>query len=527
MNKKIKQIFYFCDFSGLVPQFRILNDDIYRSIFSCSISIIIILFSIIFTIISINNYFKFNNPSISYLKRFDNAENRTILLKDTFLMFLVQGYSLNDYEPVKFDYHAYYSTKNGSVLLDIENCEIEKNIDKKFNDTIYQRLVYPLNRYYCISQKHGDLPLSYDPGDIKNQISQLLITITYNYSKYDKIEYFVEFITQNDIIDHLNKNNPIKISSYYYQSDVCYSNSYLNIYYNFECIKYETDYGYFFHNSKDISAISFSDLVLDKFYKDDNYNKYFKDLVSIIRFGQTEKYYSHYKKNYQKVQSLLAEIMSIINILIGIARLSANILLQKKMSKDIIRSMIKESDNIKYKKNSLIEKNYKANKLFKNKKGKIINSERTNINKELSEKSNVLDKSNKIEDIKMIIEKKKSKENKDKMVKVKVLKNINFFDVMKSYICYKTRKIKLINICHNIVMKDLCIDRMLYRLYELEKLFFLLSKEDQFRLSLKKDKKIEEVFRYIKYIYKEEKQKVETEKNKVENEMNNENNMKK
>ena len=47
MNKKIKLLLYYFDFTGVTPQFRILNYDSYRSIFSSILSILIILFSII------------------------------------------------------------------------------------------------------------------------------------------------------------------------------------------------------------------------------------------------------------------------------------------------------------------------------------------------------------------------------------------------------------------------------------------------------------------------------------------------
>ena len=72
------------DFMGLIPQFRILKYDNYKSIFSTIISIIIILSSIAFSIYSIIDYIKFNNPSISYLKKYDN---NTIFLKDNLFKF--------------------------------------------------------------------------------------------------------------------------------------------------------------------------------------------------------------------------------------------------------------------------------------------------------------------------------------------------------------------------------------------------------------------------------------------------------
>ena len=108
MNKKIKSLLYSFDFSGLVPQFRVLNYDSYRSIFSSIVSIIIIISSIGFSIYSIVDYLKFDNPSISFIKRIDNASNRTVLLKDTLFMFQTYGFCDNINNPfnVEFSYQA-------------------------------------------------------------------------------------------------------------------------------------------------------------------------------------------------------------------------------------------------------------------------------------------------------------------------------------------------------------------------------------------------------------------------------------
>ena len=67
MCSNAKLFFYSFDFIGIVPQFRILKYDSYKSIFSTIISIIITISSIVFTIYSIIDYIKFNNPSLSYL----------------------------------------------------------------------------------------------------------------------------------------------------------------------------------------------------------------------------------------------------------------------------------------------------------------------------------------------------------------------------------------------------------------------------------------------------------------------------
>ena len=48
---------------------------------------------------------------------------------------------------------------NYNITLDIENCEIDKNINAKFKDLLYGSLGTLINRFYCIISKHRDLPL--------------------------------------------------------------------------------------------------------------------------------------------------------------------------------------------------------------------------------------------------------------------------------------------------------------------------------------------------------------------------------
>ena len=56
-------------------------------------------------------------------------------------------------------------------------------------------------------------------------------------------------------------------------------------------------------------------------------------------------------------------------------------------------------------------------------------------------------------------------------------------------------------------MKDLCVERILGRIYELEKIFNLLSKEELIKLNLYIDKKFSRISYYINGIYIDEKKK--------------------
>ena len=433
MPFKAKLLLYSLDFSGLVPQFRILNYDSYKSIFSTIISFMVILFSLCFAINFTINYFLFKNPSISYLKRFDNASNRTINLKDTLFMFRVFGKCDNNYN---LEYEYFPSYVNGEIIqpLKIEKCEIGKNINSKFKETVEKIYNKTKNEYYCISSEYGNLSLYYDPGVLDTKESSIEIEIHDNNTICNKSNFTFSLITENDIINHYNKRNPIDISTYFYNSPTFSSAISLTLDYNFEYIRYETDNGYFFEKTKDMTAIGLAEIFHDIDYRNNNHQ------VGRISFGQSARYYSHYKRSYKKIQTLLAEIMSIIKITIETGKIVSYFLLRKKMSKDIIRSLISDNHYTRNKDHSVVEKNLKEKNVIKDLVGKKSNSERNNIKKGNVDIAKIKDKSNQLYKIKLDLKKHEEHEKKTKKMKTNILKNITFFDVIKSYFCFKLKK---------------------------------------------------------------------------------------
>ena len=499
MYSNAKLFFYKFDFIGIVPQFRIFKYDSYKSIFSTIISIIITISSIAFTIYSIIDYIKFNNPSISYLIRFDNALNNTIFLNDTLFMFRFYRVYKNSSESDLNSLGHYYSNFK-SIELNIERCQIGKNINIKFKEYLEKNYKDQINKYYCISSEHGNLPLFYNPGLLNDERS--LINIQVLNDKDAGFDYYItiELITENDIIDHDNKTNPIVVSSYSYTGYYDYD-EYFYLDYRFEFIRYETDNGYFFNNFKNFSGVGMSEIT--------SKSDYVSSSLGEISFQQSDKNYSHYKRSYEKIQSLLADITSVINFLLVLGKAISNILLQKKMNKDIIKSLINRNAYNEIKEHSLIESNKKTKILFNNLNKRVINSERKDINKDITESFNNKDNSNKLFKLKLSKKDLFLEENKKrkKYAKIYILKKINFFNIIKSYFCFKDKKTNLINMCNIFVMKDLCVERILGRLYELEKIFNLLSKEELSKLNLYIDKKFSKISYYINGIYVDEKKK--------------------
>ena len=128
--------------------------------------------------------------------------------------------------------------------------------------------------------------------------------------------YAIQIVTENDIISHNNKENPI-IPYYYYNIINFYNYSEtLFIRYDFDYIKYESDTGFILGNSNIVNAIGFSSLSYSDYFYSQN-----SSFSAVIDFGIKKSSYDYYKRTYRKFQSFLAETMSLINLIITIFKL--------------------------------------------------------------------------------------------------------------------------------------------------------------------------------------------------------------
>ena len=215
MLAKFIDTLYNFDLIGPSPQLYIFNNNRYKTFFSFIISLIIILFSVFFTIFSLVQYFKFESPIISYTKGNEKSTKREFLLKDTFLMFqLIDSTSINHIDESIAYYESTYTTifdngklENGS--LKIEKCELGKNIDLKFKDFIVGKSNFgrPIEDFYCFSPNNGNLSLFYYP-DVGYNIITLTVVFKNNTDYIpEKIQSLI--VSQNSLIDHNNKSNPL------------------------------------------------------------------------------------------------------------------------------------------------------------------------------------------------------------------------------------------------------------------------------------------------------------------------------
>jgi len=515
-----ESILFKIDLVGASPQLLIFKDQRYKSILSLIISIVIIITSIIFTILTLYDHFKYKSPIVVYSKDNDQETNRKINLKNSFLLFqLVDSSNLMKIDRSITYYEGEYKVMydNGTyenIILEIEDCEIGKNIDIKYKEYIDNK--YKFNRtisdFYCINFKDKNLPLFYLPNV---GYSYFVINILKN----NQIDFPPERIqslisSENDLIDHYNKKNPISQYHIHHFTSSFSSTEFTNINYNFQYIKYESDEGFFYENTKELDGVSFSDMSIHKSIKLNNDNN--KDNISLIgaiTIEVNKAHFDNYKRSYKKLQSLLAEIMSVISLLFEIGAQISIFLCEKKMSKDIIFNLINNNifSNKKIKlnmtnninnlntehKNTDIIHRRKANQST-SKNSINLNSYEVKINKErTNKKTSIID----------------NEEDNNKNYINEINKKINYFDIIKSLFCFNDKKTKLIDLCHNIVTEDISIERIFERFYKLENAYhFMIDKKN--KKYYNENEKLKEISKYINEIYhegKSEKEKINSE----------------
>ena len=207
--------------------------------------------------------------------------------------------------------------------------------------------------------------------------------------------------------------------------------------------------------------------------------------IGTIIFSLNKSYYDYYIRTYKKVQTLLAEIMSIVSLLFEIGRQVLYFLNDKKMSIDIVRKLFTnlENKNDIKNKNSLFIKtknknkdtSFKLNMIKKTDNIDTSSNKSDNKNKNLKLFNNYKSDRIQIASENMNISFNLNK-NKDKVLfsnikrKEDILQKINIFNIVKSSFCC-SNKDKLISLCHELIINDMSVENILERFYKLENIF--------------------------------------------------------
>ena len=236
-----------------------------------------------------------------------------------------------------------YNGNTFPIPLDIEICELGKNIIMKYENLIndIEKTGYYIKNFYCINKKFGNLSLFYTPN--YGFSSLYIYPIISNNTEYPPESIQSLIVTESDIIDHNNKGNPIG-QNYNYQITTSFSSTYYTkINYYFQYIKYESDEGIIFKDLKILNAQSFSNIDYSQYLRNDfspknSFNESTKIGEIVLEINKSN--YDHYKRIYPRIQSLLTEITTVVNLLFSIGHHILKYLLARKMSKDIIKTLL-------------------------------------------------------------------------------------------------------------------------------------------------------------------------------------------
>ena len=399
---------------------------------------------------------------------------------------------------------------NGSFhneVLFIEKCEFEKNINKRYIDILKKKLNFgrPVEEFFCISPKNGNLSLFYKPNIGYSFISLNIFIKNISIYTPDNIESII--VSENNIINHNNKDKPISENFIYHMTSSFHSIEFTSINYDIQFIKYESDDSFFLNNYKNYSGITFNSMSSKrktlKGYNLTNNIEYNKcSVIGEIIFGINKANFDNYKRSYKKLQALLAEIMSVLSIIFEVARQILYFLNHKTISKEIIRYIFYEDNN-----HISTEQNHNINLLKVKGDNKIILN-KNEIKIELMNKTNNNEyhenkfkyKNNNTSKEEIFPKKEK---NNNLNLNGKIIKEINYYHILKSYFCFKDKRAKLINLCHNIISEDMSIEHLLKKLNQFENIYNYYYKKEKENFEHIKNKRFKEINKYIDKINNE------------------------
>ena len=466
------------------------------------ISFIFIALSIAYALYTLIDYFKYSTPSVIYFKQNEQNTNKTIDMKEPFLFELYYFDHMN-VVPVNesnINFRSFYSKNMNDdyemAPINIEKCEYGKNIDTKYKDQLSNLIIDDM---YCISDDLTNYPIFYYS---EFEISEIIIIITINEDmNYTQSNLYLSIINPNNVVNHI-KSNPIS-DIYFSESYADISkNKYNSISYNFQYIKYESDKGFIFEKTHTYNGKEFSnmDIETSNYYGMTDNETYVGIFIDVNRQD-----YDYYSRSYERIQLVIIEIYWIVDIILLIGRIISSYFTDKKTSIELVKYLIAKNVNEKsiseevsininnnnqknetiFKEKININNNNQQNEsIFKekininniNQQNEIIFKEETNINnnkinyldnkiKQSDNKSKNLDNNNEIEEtINYSLEKNSNADDK----RINVLNSLNYYNIIKSYLCFKDDKTKLINCCDDLITEELAIERILRRMNDME-----------------------------------------------------------
>ena len=487
MSNKVLDFIYNFDVIGPRPKLFIFKKERYQNIFSLVISITIILASLAFILYSLINYIKNDTPTVIYSKSNDINEPREMYLKDMLMMFQITDKAfkkINDsYAHIESIHMEIYdnSTINYSAL-NIKKCNPRENLNIKYEKLFSEKFNElseeiqedkKIEDFYCIDSEDHNKRIFHYPNIGFSYID--LYIILHNQTEYKPENISIMIVCENNLINHDNKKSPISEGISYHFLQFFSSDEYYTSNLNFQYIKYETDDGLLLNSLRYLKGMFFLD---NNYYKNNQHNYDLQNdfiqnnfsQIGTITLSLNKSNYDLYRRTYKKIQTLLAEIMSIVSLLFEIGGQIVAFINEKKMNIDIMSHLFKNLEKEK----RIYKSNYKETVK--------ITSEKLNNSFKLSEKNSIC-----IEPSDNINEEIDSENSK-------ILDKINIFHIIKSFACNGNRD-KLITLCNERIIKDMCVETILERFYSLGTIYNLIIKEEDEKdnLSFYKEQRFKDI----------------------------------
>ena len=495
-SKSIKNFIIKFDLLGPAPSLRTFCENNFKSFKSAIISIIGILMVIAFLIYSIIDYSKFDNPTIVYWKDNTKSRNLTINLSDK--LFMVQVDHAHDFNfQVPFvqlmAFLVFESSDLSYIPINLERCELGKNIDLKHKESI-EKFELPRDQFYtdylCIKKEDSNITLFNDPKAMEQNYFVILVQALENFTLSPN-DVYLKYVVESDSIDHFDKNNPSKKNFVLGETMSFDETTLINSVINLNYIEYETDNSVFFSSNKIYEGVEFfnqNDLIninYYNFYEMLKTNK--KALMGLLTLRINEKSFERYKRTYPKLQSLIADVISTIQLILLIYEFLTDNIYSKKIDIEIIKSILskKFKEEIKKKSNNKKEEDniseqtiqiknstntYKGNIFFdeinlKNNKNILTNNKFMEETK--SESSIINNKNTSFKLIKNI--KNKININNNKNILLEEMNQINFWNLFFYHFscCFKQKR-KIIEKCGELLDKELSIENIVDKMLKLE-----------------------------------------------------------
>ena len=372
-----------------------------------------------------------------------------------------------------------------------------------------------INDFYCINKEDSEkYSLFYNKNEGYNYLSLMVYNNDINHrERISPQDFRIYLILESDFIDHKNKKNPIDInyiesySSNFDEDILQTTNFYLDY------IEYDSDDGIIFEKINVYKGIRLNRESQELYFKNDTNNT----ILGRIKLQINRNTFDKYKRTYMKLQELLSEIESIINLFFIIGEIIANVVAKKKMNLDLTRIIMNKKTELNKGDFNLYKNNNSFDEIFGNIEDVNIQNNKfprsisfdnykycyNYTSRDDNKNTNLFKTFNddpKKED-KKIINEIIQKNMENNIINEKKMKSIHIYNILISYFCFKDKKTKLIDLCNNFIYNELSIDTILFRLFKLEKIYYLLSERDKAKIHYMHIKELEGINDYLKKTY--------------------------